>query len=77
MRGAARSLLVAVVIIGGTELLLRWFNVPQYILPTPSLIATALVTEFPLIAPHLGYTLVELVVRLRHRRLGRLRPGRR
>ena len=30
-------------------------------MPTPSLIATALVTDFPLIAPHIGYTLVELV----------------
>ena len=29
-------------------------------MPKPSEIAVALVTEFPLIAPHLGYTLVEL-----------------
>jgi len=57
----AAVLLVAVIIIGGSELLLRWFNVPPYIMPTPSLIATALVTNFPLIAPHIGYTLVELV----------------
>jgi NitT/TauT family transport system permease protein len=46
--------LVAVFIIGGTELL------PQYVLPRPSEIAVALVTDFPLIAPHLGHTLVEL-----------------
>ncbi len=53
--------LVAVIIIGGTELLLGLFEVPQYVLPKPSEIAVALVTEFPLIAPHLGHTLVELV----------------
>ena len=51
---------VAVVIIGGAEFALRWFAVPQYIMPPPSMIAWALFDEFPLIAPHLGYTLVEL-----------------
>ena len=51
----------AVVVIGGLELLLRWFEVPQYILPTPSQIAVALVTDFPLILPHLGHTLVVLL----------------
>lgn len=53
--------LVAVLIIGGVELALRLFNVPQYIMPPPSAIVQALFTEFPLIAPHLGYTLVELL----------------
>jgi NitT/TauT family transport system permease protein len=52
--------MVAVVVIGGTELLLNLFEVPQYIMPKPSEIAVALVTEFPHIAPHLGHTLVEL-----------------
>ena len=52
--------LVAVIVIGGTELLLHIFAVPQYVLPKPSEIGRALVTEFPLIAPHLGYTLIEL-----------------
>jgi len=56
----AAIIVVAVVIIGGVELALRLFHVPQYIMPPPSSIAYALVTEFPLIAPHLGYTLVEL-----------------
>ena len=51
---------VAVLIIGSVEAALRLFEVPHYILPPPSAIVTALVTEFPLIAPHLGYTLVEL-----------------
>lgn len=57
----AAILAVAVVIIGGIELALRLFHVPQYIMPPPSSIAYALFDEFPLIAPHLGYTLVELV----------------
>ena len=56
----AAIVLVAVVVIGGTELALRLFNVPQYIMPAPSLIFAALFTEFPLILPHLGHTLVEL-----------------
>jgi NitT/TauT family transport system permease protein len=57
----AAIIAVAVVIIGGIELALRIFQVPQYIMPPPSAIAYALFDEFPLIAPHLGYTLVELV----------------
>ncbi|MBZ9737899.1 MULTISPECIES: ABC transporter permease [unclassified Mesorhizobium] len=57
----AAILAVAVIIIGGIELALRLFHVPLYIMPPPSSIAYALLDEFPLIAPHLGYTLVELV----------------
>ena len=57
----AAIIAVAVIIIGGIELALRLFHVPQYIMPPPSAIAYALFDEFPLIAPHLGYTLVELV----------------
>ncbi|TIP04686.1 MAG: ABC transporter permease [Mesorhizobium sp.] len=57
----AAILAVAVVIIGGIELALRLFHVPQYIMPPPSSIVYALFDEFPLIAPHLCYTLVELV----------------
>jgi NitT/TauT family transport system permease protein len=51
---------VAVFIIGGTELLLTLFKVPQYVLPKPSEIVVALFTDFRFIAPHLGHTLVEL-----------------
>ena len=50
----------AVIVIGGLELALRWFQVPDYILPTPSAVFVALIREFPLVAPHLGYTLIEL-----------------
>ena len=53
--------LVAVILIGGAELLLGFFEVPQYVLPKPSEIAVALVSDFHLILPHLGYTLVELL----------------
>lgn len=53
-------ILTAVVVIGGLELALRWFEVPEYIMPPPSAIAVALVKDFHLIAPHLGHTLVEL-----------------
>ncbi|WP_083223457.1 MULTISPECIES: ABC transporter permease [unclassified Ensifer] len=55
-------LAVAVVIIGGAEVLLRLFEVPDFVMPTPSAIVTALFRSMPEIAPHLGYTLVELVV---------------
>jgi len=54
-------ILVAVVIIGGAEFLLKWFNVPQYVLPTPSLIVTALFTEWKFIQWHLFITLYELL----------------
>ena len=54
--------LVAVIIIGGAEFLLGYMNVPQYVLPKPSQIAVALVTEFPLIWPHLVITVYELLV---------------
>lgn len=60
-REAAIIALVAVIVIGGAELLLLAFGVPQYVLPRPSEIARALVTDFHLIAPHLGHTLVELL----------------
>ncbi len=54
--------LVGTVIIGGAELLLRAFEVPHYVMPLPSDIAVALVTDFHFIWPHLLDTLVELVV---------------
>lgn len=54
--------LVAVIIIGGGEFLLAYFNVPQYVFPKPSLIVTALFTEFKFYWPHLLITLYELLV---------------
>jgi NitT/TauT family transport system permease protein len=55
-------ILVAIVIIGGAEALLRYFEVPQYILPKPSQIVMALFTEWHNIWPHLLTTLYELLV---------------
>jgi NitT/TauT family transport system permease protein len=54
--------LFAVFVVGGTELLLRVLEVPQYIMPPPSMIIGALISDFPLLAPHIGVTLTELVV---------------
>jgi NitT/TauT family transport system permease protein len=53
---------VAVVIIGGAELLLRIFDVKEFVMPTPSAIVTALFVHFDEIGPHLGFTLVQLAV---------------
>ena len=61
LREVIAIIIVALVIIGGTELMLHLFAVPQYVLPKPSEIFRALITDFPLIAPHLGHTLVELL----------------
>lgn len=54
-------IVVGVVLIGGAELLLRGFEVPHYVMPLPSEIGTALVTDFHFIWPHLLDTLVELL----------------
>ncbi len=55
-------LLIAIVIISGTEILLGILNVPHYVMPKPSQIALALVTEFPNYWPHLLVTLKELFI---------------
>jgi NitT/TauT family transport system permease protein len=54
--------LVAVVIVGGTELSLIYFSVPQYVFPKPSQIVVALFTEWPNIWPHFLITMYELLV---------------
>ena len=58
----AAIILVGVVIVGGAEFLLRSFEVPHYVMPLPSQIGVALVTDFHFIWPHLLDTLVELFV---------------
>ena len=55
-------IITAVIIIGGAELLLRYFEVPQYILPTPTLIGGSLINDFHVLWPHLVVTLKELVI---------------
>jgi NitT/TauT family transport system permease protein len=54
--------LVAVVIVGSAEILLTVLEVPQYILPTPSKIITALIVDFRFIGPHIAITLKELLL---------------
>ncbi len=52
---------VALLVIGGSELLLRLFEVPRYILPTPSAIAGVFFShEISTICEHYSYTLIEL-----------------
>jgi len=60
-REVAIIALVAVVVIGGLEFLLRWNEVPEYILPTPSAIVQAFFKEFWLILPHWGHTSFVLI----------------
>lgn len=55
-------IITAVIIIGGAELLLRYFEVPQYILPTPTLIGSSLINDFHVLWPHIAVTLKELVI---------------
>jgi NitT/TauT family transport system permease protein len=54
--------LIAVIIIGGTEIILEVRGTPQYVFPRPSLIITALFTEWPFILPHFKTTIKELLV---------------
>jgi NitT/TauT family transport system permease protein len=54
--------LVAVIIVGGAEVLLIAFKVPHYVMPTPSQIVTALFVEWEFLQPHLIVTLYELGV---------------
>lgn len=58
----AAILLVAVVVIGGLEAYLRIRDVPDYIFPTPSAIASALWSEFPTIWPHLVDTVFQFAI---------------
>ncbi|MGQ9615989.1 MAG: ABC transporter permease [Spirochaetota bacterium] len=51
---------VAIVILGGWELLIRFFKVPEFVFPTPSAIFNALVESFPNNFPHFLITLGEL-----------------
>lgn len=61
-REVAAIIALAVVVIGGGELLLRLMEVPQYILPTPSAIAAVFISpEIATISQHYSYTLFELV----------------
>jgi len=56
----ATIIMIAVIIIGGAEILIRWLEVPQYVMPPPSAIIYALFADFEFIGPHLVHTLIEL-----------------
>jgi NitT/TauT family transport system permease protein len=61
-REAMAILTVAAFIIGGAEFLLRAFDVPAFIMPTPSSIAAVFFSsEVSVIGQHFGYTLIELL----------------
>ncbi|MBM3612790.1 MAG: ABC transporter permease subunit [Alphaproteobacteria bacterium] len=52
--------LVAIIVVGSLEILLRVLEVKSYILPKPSEVARAYYTDFRLVLPHLGHTLAVL-----------------
>jgi len=53
--------LVAVAVIGGIELWIYFFKVPQYIFPRPLLIGQSMIEDFPVLWPHIIVTVKELV----------------
>lgn len=55
--GAAAPLLVGALALGAWEALVRWQEIPHYILPAPSLIATTLVADRAILFPALLVTL--------------------
>jgi NitT/TauT family transport system permease protein len=56
----ATIIFIAIAIVGGAEILLRWFEVPRYVMPPPSAIGYSLIADFEFIGPHLVHTLIEL-----------------
>jgi len=52
----------AFAVIGGSEVILRIFEVPAYVFPTPSQIAHSFVFNFHEVAPHLRDTLLQLAI---------------
>ena len=50
------------IILGGWESACRGFNVPDFILPTPSAIITVAVLQAPMLLPHAGTTAMEVLV---------------
>jgi NitT/TauT family transport system permease protein len=52
---------VAVLVIGGWELVVRLTRVPEFVFPAPSAIAVAMVMNMPTVYPHFFITLAELM----------------
>lgn len=62
-RGTALAVSVFVVAIGAIEFFLWTLEVPEWLLPRPSVIAIAWISEFDtVVLPHSGFTLVEVTV---------------
>jgi NitT/TauT family transport system permease protein len=55
-------LAVAIMVVGGAELLIRVSQTPSYIVPLPSAVFSALVSGMPLMLPHIATTLQELLI---------------
>lgn len=50
------TIVVAVAVLGLWELLVRLFNIQQFLLPKPSSIVASLINEWPVIAPRIFFT---------------------
>ncbi len=61
-RSSLLSLLIAIVLLCGWELACRAFNVPDFILPTPSQILKAAVFQVAILLPNAGTTALEILI---------------
>jgi ABC-type nitrate/sulfonate/bicarbonate transport system permease component len=61
LAGAGGSVVTLIVLVALWEALVRIFDVPRFLLPAPSDIAVKMVTEWPLIRMHAGYTLASML----------------
>jgi len=61
MRSSMYSLLIGITLLAGWELACRGFNVPDFILPTPSRIMTVAVFKASILLPHAGITALEVL----------------
>jgi len=62
MRSSMYSLLIGITLLAGWELACREFNVPDFILPTPSRIMTVAVFKASILLPHAGITALEVLI---------------
>jgi putative hydroxymethylpyrimidine transport system permease protein len=60
-RSSIFSLLIAIALIAGWELACRGFDVPEFILPTPSRILTVAISRTAILLPHAAVTAMEVL----------------
>jgi putative hydroxymethylpyrimidine transport system permease protein len=60
-RSSIYSLLIAITLLGAWEFACRGFNVPDFILPTPSSILTVAISRTAILLPHAGITAMEVL----------------